>query len=406
MPKDRISKRSVDAFECPAGKPRDILWDTAITGFACIAFKNGKKTFIAQWRDHGRLRRAHLGQYGALTPDQARAEAQKLLGKVAAGADPIGDRAAARHAQPFRVIAEEYLKDLAALKRAPSTIAEYRRLLEASIYPCIGNIKMVELRRVDVHELHRGLSKSPYIANKCVAVISAVWNWHAKLHSLPATSNPCAITKNPETHRIRILSPAELERLGEALATSTANPSAIAAIRLLLLTGCRLNEILHAKHEYIDFERHVLNLPTSKTGAREVYLNDAAIEILASIEKVKDSPYLFHGTRPGLPLHDIKKPWRAVIAAAGLEGLRIHDLRHAHASVGAAAGLSLPIIGKLLGHSQPATTARYAHLAADPIHAAANQIGEKISAAMNRNRSDPAPAGNVVKLKRKDRQAG
>ena len=157
---------------------------------------------------------------------------------------------------------------------------------------------------------------------------------------------------------------------------------ATAAIRLLILTGARLREILNAKWEQIDIERGLIFLADSKTGRKPLYLSAAAQEVLADIPRIEGNPHVIAGAKDGAPRSDLKKPWAAVSRAAGLEGVRIHDLRHSFASFGAGASLGLPIIGKLLGHSQPATTARYAHLDADPMRRAANTIGATISAAM------------------------
>jgi integrase len=150
----------------------------------------------------------------------------------------------------------------------------------------------------------------------------------------------------------------------------------------LILTGARLREILNAKWEQIDIERGLIFLADSKTGRKPLYLSAAAQEVLADIPRIEGNPHVIAGAKDGAPRSDLKKPWAAVGRAAGLEGVRIHDLRHSFASFGTGASLGLPIIGKLLGHSQPATTARYAHLDADPMRRAANTIGATISAAM------------------------
>ena len=155
------------------------------------------------------------------------------------------------------------------------------------------------------------------------------------------------------------------------------------AIELLLLIGYRLGEVLNLRWADLDFERRFLLLPDSKTGAKTVYLSEAASRVLRDIEQCEGSPYVFPGKRSSEPLRSIRVPWKHVCKAARLDNLRLHDLRHSFASVGAASGLSLPMIGALLGHSQPNTTARYAHLAASPLHQAADEIGARISKAMN-----------------------
>ena len=171
------------------------------------------------------------------------------------------------------------------------------------------------------------------------------------------------------------------------------DPFAVAAIRLLCLTGARLREILDARWDQVDLERGILFLSDSKTGRKPLYLSPAAQSVLASIARIADNPHIIAGALAGAPRADLNKPWRAATKAASLEGVRIHDLRHSFASFGAGASLGLPIIGKLLGHSQPATTARYAHLDADPIRRAVDTIGATISSAMAGDKSS-----NVVEL--------
>ena len=148
---------------------------------------------------------------------------------------------------------------------------------------------------------------------------------------------------------------------------------------MLKFTGARLREILDLKWEFIDYELGVLHLPKSKTGAKTIYLNPLALEVLDRIIKQKDNPYVFCGVKQGQPIINIQKPWRRIRAMADLDDVRLHDLRHTFASVAVMNGMSLPIVGALLGHSKPQTTARYAHLAADPLREAAEFIGEKMS---------------------------
>jgi integrase len=169
-----------------------------------------------------------------------------------------------------------------------------------------------------------------------------------------------------------------------------------AAIRLLLLTGARLREVLHLKWEYVDFERGLLLLPDSKTGRKTIILNAPALSVLEGLERL--SPYVIPGDHPEKPRSDLKRPWAAVSARAGMSGVRLHDLRHTHASFGAGSGMGLPILGKLLGHTQTATTARYAHLDADPLRRASNKIGSAIAAALDGKRG-----AEVVSLKRRPR---
>jgi integrase len=404
----------VDEHKCSPGKDRAFLWDGALAGFGVAAFPSGKKVYVAQYRRDGRSRRVAIGDHGRLTPDEARSEAKKLLGQVEQGADPAYERRRARAARTFREVADEFMRLHVEIKRGRRTHGEYAILLNRHVLPAFGSVRMVDLRRSDVGRLHAKLHETPYAANRSLALISSIWNWAAKRDEVAFTDNPAkGIERNPERKRERFLSRDELSRLGDALREAeahglpwtvnettpgakhapkrtrrtTIDPHAASAIRLLIFTGARLREILGAKWEHVDFERGVIRLPASKTGAKPIYLSAAAQEVLSSVPRLSGNPYVIPGERDKAPRADLKRAWAALTRAAGLEGLRIHDLRHNFASFGAGASLGLPIIGKLLGHTQAATTQRYAHLDADPLHRAVNTIAADIAAALNRNGS-------------------
>ena len=424
MPQGRITKRAVDALKCPKGHDRDFLWDEALAGFGVAVFPTGKKVYVAQFRKDGRSRRISIGDHGRLTPDEARSEAKKLLGNVEKGVDPIEERRAARGTRTLREVAEEFMRLHVDAKRKDRTGEEYRRLLDKHILPALGSRRISNIRRVDVARLHGQLSETPYAANHCLALISSIWNWAAGRDEVAVADNPAkAIERYPEQGRERFLTTDELARLGATLAEGESvglrysvdetkpkakhaskpdkrrtklDPYAVAAIRLLILTGARLREILHAQWRHVDLERGILFLPDSKTGKKPIYLSAAAQTVLSALPRIDGNPHIIAGAKDGAPRADLKKPWAAVTKAASLEGLRLHDLRHSFASIGAGASMGLPIIGKLLGHSQAATTHRYAHLDADPLRRAVDTIGATISAAMEGNKGAP-----VVALTRK-----
>lgn len=421
----KITKTAVDALSCTAGKDREILWDTELRGFGVIAHRSGQKSYVAQYRQNGRSRRVAIGAHGRLTPDEARVQARILLGAVAKGADPIEERRAARAVRTFRELADEFMRLHVAPKRKPRTYEEYKTLLDKRILPAIGGKRLADIRRRDVARMHANMTDAPLAANRAVAVISSVWNWAARRDEVTYDANPArGIEKNPERKSERFLTNDELARLGDALREGETvgiewrvdetkpnskhvpkvrrtklDPFAAAAIRLLILTGARMREMLHARWDWVDFERGMMHLPDSKTGKKPVYLSAAALQILADLPRVKGNPHLFPGEKKGEPRADLRKPWAAVKRAAGLEGVRLHDLRHSFASVGAGASLGLPIIGKLLGHTQAATTQRYAHLDADPMRRAANAIGGRISRAMSGE--EPNPSRRAIAIGRR-----
>jgi integrase len=219
-------------------------------------------------------------------------------------------------------------------------------------------------------------------------MVSKMFNLAEMWGLRPDGSNPRKhIKKYPEEKRERFLSPAELKRVGEVLHEMEQEgielSASIAAVRLLMLTGCRLGEIMNLKWDYVDISGKALRLPDSKTGAKVVHLGQPAVEVLAKIERVDGNPWVIVGTLPGSRLSDLQPFWQRVRARAGLKDVRIHDLRHTFASTAVASGQGLPMIGKLLGHTQVQTTARYAHLAADPIRDAADQVVSNIAGSLN-----------------------
>jgi integrase len=213
------------------------------------------------------------------------------------------------------------------------------------------------------------------------------WGWR------PANSNPChKVIRYKENKNERFLSSAEIARLGDVLNAidheRREHPSATAAIRMLLLTGARLSEIIWLQWQHVDIERHLLHLPDSKTGKRPIYLNAAAIGILERQIRNPDTPFVFASDTPGRPIQNIQNVWQRVRAQAGLTDVRLHDLRHSFASMAAARGASLPIIGRMLGHATPLTTQRYAHLVQDPVRDATEVVGADIANLMTPPSSD------------------
>jgi integrase len=405
------------------GRDRDFLWDDALAGFGVAAFPSGRKVYVAQYRQNGRSRRTTIGDHGRLTPDEARSQAKTILGAVETGADPIADRRAAREVPTFNEVAADFMSQHVAAKRKRRTHEAYEALLRKHIAPAIGSMRIIDVRRADIAKMHSRMSDAPGAANRAVSLISAIWGWAARRQTVPFEANPArGLERNRESRSERFLTTTEFARLGAALDEGETiglpydvdetkpgakhapkverrrvklDPFAVAAIRLLILTGARLREILHAQWPYVDFERGILFLQDSKTGKKPVYLSAAALAILAALPRVGGNPHIIAGAKDGAPRSDLKKPWAAVKRAAGIEDVRLHDLRHSFASIGAGASMGLPIIGKLLGHTQAATTARYAHLDADPMRRAVDTIGATITAAM-----DGKKGGEVVAFKK------
>ena len=289
-------------------------------------------------------------------------------------------------------------------KLKASTAEGYQRVARLYALPSFGRQSIGQVKRADIARLHHEMRAKPYQANSTLAMLSKFFGW-AEMHGLrPDGSNPCRhVEKYREKRRERFLSQAELGRLGDALRIAerdkSSSPWVIAAVRLLTFTGMRRNEILTLRWEHVSEERESFCLPDSKTGQKVVHLNAPALAVLQSIPRLALNPYVICGEKPGHHLVNLEKPWRRIRKAAQLDDVRLHDLRHSFASVAASGGQSLIVIGKMLGHSQPATTARYAHLADDPVKAASNAVGRHIAAAMG------GAGGEVVDLPRSQRTA-
>ena len=395
----RITKRAVDGAR-PA--PKDsYLWDEELPGFGLKITPAGRKIYLVQYRlggRQGRTRRFTIGQHGELTPAAARIEAKRLLGKIAVGHDPASDRDKMKADRTLAAVLEQFMTEHVRPKRKQSTAREYQRIAKLYIVPRLGRRPIGEIKRPDIARLHHELASKPYQANRTLALLSKFFNWAEKHGLRPDGSNPCRhIEKYRESRRERFLSATELARLGDALRAAerekSATPWMIGAIRLLTFTGARLSEIITLRWDYISEEHNCLLLPDSKTGRKAIRLNAPALALLKSLPRLDDNPHVICGEKPGQHLVNLEKPWRRIRKAAKLDDVRLHDLRHSFASVAASGGQSLVVIGKLLGHSQPATTARYAHLADDPVKVASDLVGKHIAAAM-----DGGNGGEVVDL--------
>jgi len=373
----------------PAPAGRRVNHHDALTPHLILRVTDkGGKTFNWVGRINGRPTRLHLGAFPALTVDGARAKAAEMEARVLRGEDPSGERKARREAPTLGDLWKEYRQKHVLAHLRPRTQAEYEALWERHLAPW-RNRRLASIRRADVQALHAAIGKKSgqTTANRALAVLKAMLN-EARRAEMMGDNPAAGIRMYRENRRERFLSGEELARLGEALAhfdrarlTASANT---AVFRLLVLSGCRLGEAVSLRWEHVDLERAMLHLPESKTGRKPIYLSAVALQMLTDMRPEPAAGWVFPGRKEGEPVTvaGVEHAWKRVRKHARLEDVRLHDLRHAFASVGAGAGLGLPLLGALLGHSQPATTARYAHLAADPLRQAADLVGGRIAEAM------------------------
>jgi integrase len=428
MADQRITKRVVDGLK-PRAKEFTV-WDGKMPGFGVRVRPTGAMSYIIVYRaGSGRgapVRRYTIAGVGKIAPEKARRRAQTLLGAVAHGHDPAAEKTDERGTPTVAELADRFLVEHVEQKRKPGTVVFYRHIIGKIVKPELGSAKADKVTRGRIAKLHGDLRDTPFQANRVLAVLGSMYAFAGRVGVVPEGTNPTRkIEKFSEGRRERFLTGEELERLGTAIreaetkgipwevderkprAKHLPKPQhrftkisgfAGAALRLLLLTGCRLREILHLRWEQVDLERGLLFLTDSKNGRKTVVLNSPALAVLNGLDRL--GPYVVPGEDLDKPRADLKRPWEAVSKRAGLDGVRIHDFRHTYASFGAGGGLGLPIIGKLLGHTQASTTARYAHLDNDPLRRASEAIGGTIAAALEGTRS-----GTVVAIKGRERSS-
>jgi integrase len=413
---EKLTDRTAKSAAAPVdGKAQRIDYDTEVKGFGLRVTKAGARSFILNYRVRGVERRCTIGSYPDWGVSAAREEAKRLKRLVDQGRDPMGERHEERAAPTVNELVDRYLVEHAPRKRERSR-QEDESLIRQWIRPELGNKRVADLRHVDVERLHRKITAhgTPTRANRTAALLSKALSLAVRWEM--RADNPAkGIERNTEEKRTRYLAGDELRRLTEALAVYP-NQRAANAIRLLLLTGARRGEVLTAEWSQFDLEAGVWVKPSSHTKQKlehRIPLSAPVRQLLAEMRGAADrraaetrgepSPFLFpaqrgaRGARQG-PGHmaEVKGAWRAICSLAGLSGVRVHDLRHSYASILASAGLSLPVIGALLGHTQPGTTARYAHLFDDPLRAATERVGAIVTG----NAGDK-PAAEVIGINRR-----
>ncbi len=382
----RLTKRLVESAIPQANDY--FIWDSEVKGVGARIRATGKRVYVFKYRSPDRRqRKVTIGQHGNLTVNEARAISKNAAFEVAQGGDPAAQLESARGAPTMAELCDRYFQEHAQVHKKASSWKNDQRLIDVRIKPAFERRLVNSIQRADIAKLHHRMRDTPYEANRTLALLSKMFNL-AELWGLrPDGSNPCRhLKKYKEDMRERFLSPAELARLNEVLLeaerTQTERQSVIAAIRLLILTGCRLSEILTLRWDWVDFEAGCIQLPDSKTGAKIIHLGAPALSVLSSLVRDPDNPHVIVGHKSGSHLVNLQKAWRRIRQEAGLDGVRIHDLRHTFASFGASGNLSLPMIGKMLGHKHVATTQRYAHLAPDPVKQATEVTSQTIAAAM------------------------
>jgi integrase len=432
MPK--ISKRVVDGAEAPTILDRAFIWDGEVRGFGLMVTARGTKTYVVQYRTpEGRSRRITIGRHGSpWTPEDARRKAIEMLRGVRQGFDPLDAKAEARAALTVAELADLYQREGPTAKpnKKSRSWETDRSCVERHINPLIGSKVARSLTKLDVSRFQADVASGKTakdektgirgraivrggkgIAARSLAVLSAMLSF-AEDRGVVASNAAKGVHPYRGRPRERFLTEAEVKSISRALdilERESAIPAvASVAIKLLLLTGCRKNEILSLKWEYVDFDRHCLRLPDSKTGAKIIPIAAAPLAILSELPRT--SIWVLPACKGSGHYVGLQKHWEVVrrracaltpgpFGAVGrasqklnLDDVRLHDLRHSFASFAVMNGAPLYMVGKLLGHKQTRTTEIYAHAAEDPLRATAELATQRIASAM----------GNAIRRQRDD----
>ncbi|MBF0169036.1 MAG: tyrosine-type recombinase/integrase [Alphaproteobacteria bacterium] len=402
MARVRLSKAIVDELETPS-EGQVFTWDAEVKGFAVRVTSKGAKSWIVQMKVRGgKERRMTVGLCSKLPLDRARVEARKLLAHADLGRDVGKERKDARRIMPeanptMADFAERWLDEVVERRNRPGTVKLRRLLVKNHITPHIGTKRLTELTRKDIEDLHHEVTKQyPVAANRAVSTLSAILATAMRWGLL--ASNPALnVDRNAEEGRERYLTPEEIKGLAKALDESPAQDSAD-VVRLLLLTGARVGEVLAMRWEQLNLEVGVWTKPAATTKQNKTHrvpLSPPAVLVLTKRQQAarkkaderlrrntldrrpeKGNPWVFPGEGKDGHMTAIRCFWEAVCKRSGIKGARVHDLRHTFASLLVSSGESLPVVGALLGHTQAKTTSRYAHLLDDPLRAATNRVAE------------------------------
>ena len=377
-----LTKRTIDGLTYdPAGPNQQIIWDEGeIPGFGVRVYPSGGKSYVLVYRTkEGRARLLTLGKHGVFTVQQARDEARTALMEARTGSDPVDMRQKARRGETVRELAALYVERHA--KPHKKTWREDERRLNKWVLPAFGSRKVADVKRPDVARLHHRIGESaPYEANRVLALVAVLFSKAAEWGLLDeGAPNPAARVQTfKERSRERWVTPAELPALVEAIGAEP-SPYIRAAMKLYLLTGLRRSELIGLRWKDVDFGRREIHLGDTKAGrSHAVALSVAAVDVLRELPRQLGSAFVFPGRVAGQPLVNIAKSWRRIRRRAGLEDVRLHDLRRTVGSWLAEGGASLPLIGKVLNHSNASTTQVYARFAEQSARTALEKHGELI----------------------------
>lgn len=360
--KTRINRSSVAAL-----RRGDWLTDDTLPGFK-VRRPNRHALYGLNIRINGRMRWYSIGSELDLTPDQARAEAERLRGLKRQGVDPAADRDRRKSSPTVEKAAARFVAEHVRPKLRPRTIVHYQEIIEGLIAPRFGTWRVNSVTESDVAQWHASLVNTPTRANRALAILSSLMSW--AIRQKMRLGNPCEGTARYREQPInRYPTPAQLTRivsaLDELLHENAVNPFFAAGVKVMIMTGARRSEIFEAQWAWLDLERRCLTLPDSKTGAKIIILPTTAVELIISLPRLEGCRWIFPSTKTDKPFVNFNAQWKPVLERADVGDWRLHDLRHGFASAAVENGAPLHVVGRQLGHARPATTNRYAHVCDD-----------------------------------------
>jgi integrase len=412
-----LPKRVVDALRPDPGGKKDIFrWDAgdgALKGFGIRVKPSGAASYFVQYRNkEGRTRRLVIGKVGTLTPDEARELASEALNAATKGRDPSAERHALRAAITVSELCDLYLVEAKSRIKA-STWAMDKSRIETHVKPLIGRLSVRSLTAADIERMKTNIiagktakprkklgrgglaTGGPGVAARTLGMTTTILEYAKRTLRLIKDNPAWGVKKPPDRKRQRFLTLEELAKLGQAMREADAadeNSIALAAIRLLLLTGLRRMEALALHRTWVDDRAGCIRFPDTKSGPQTRPIGMQAVKLINAQPIREDCPWVFPGSHGSGHLVGLPKVLERISAKVGLQGVTAHVLRHTFAAAAGEMGFSELTIAGLLGHSVPGVTARYVHFADPALVAAADRIAARISLALD------GVAGQVISL--------
>lgn len=399
----KLTKATIEALPTPTDPRGEVWWDTEVKGLGIRLMPpsrkcpEGKKQFFLFYRTRGgQARKPSIGEHPPTTVEKARAQAREWLVDAARGGDPSLERHEAREAPTMAKLWTRYLEEHAELRKKPSSVATDKKLWRLYLEKRFAKRKVDSTAPADIEKLMYTMRGTPVSGNRALHLLGKMFTLARRWGYYQGDNPTKGIDRYPEHKQHFHLNELQLQRLSKALTAGEARwPGAVAAIRLLMMTGCRKGEITELRWGDVDLDAGFIHFHDTKTGARTMPINAAAVAILKAQPRIEGCDLVFPSPRkkegePWRPYHDLDFAWKPIRKAAQLapsgprtgDGCRLHDLRHLFAEQAATGGMTIQMIGRLLGHRTILTTMRYAQLADDPARKASEAVAARITAAL------------------------